>query len=391
MIRWQVPARGRLAGERDVDASSWSGARSSSARSRRRLPLGERRLELLADGVQRHARSRGRAPRGAPSFSSLLRPRKRTRTSSSSATSVAARDRRDSLGLERLRVHRGDCTSSSGLLRVFRSEGRAVASDRRRVRHRSAKPPTTAIGTGARTTPWSRSVVEDVAVLRRRGAEGGRAVHAGRRSRRAGGRARRRHGADRRSRSRGPAFRVIGVDSSAGMLEVCRDAGRGGGRRRAPRPAPRRPARARPSTSASRSSPVPSARTCTCDDRRRAPALRSRAAHGLLLPGGHARLRRLRARARRHRRDPRPLDRARAGDLGARRLGRGASAASRSSVRGRRASRDDDARVDLRRRVARRCSSESGFEVEACYGWFDRRPYTRRRGLDLARPPAVTM
>ncbi len=26
-------------------------------------------------------------------------------------------------------------------------------------------------------------------------------------------------------------------------------------------------------------------------------------------------------------------------------------------------------------RVAARCSSAPGFAVEACYGWFDRRPY----------------
>ena len=36
---------------------------------------------------------------------------------------------------------------------------------------------------------------------------------------------------------------------------------------------------------------------------------------------------------------------------------------------------DDDARVDLGRRVARRCSSAPASQVEACYGWFDRRPF----------------
>ena len=46
---------------------------------------------------------------------------------------------------------------------------------------------------------------------------------------------------------------VIGVDSSAGMLAVCAERARRGRRRGAARPAARRPARARRSTSASRS------------------------------------------------------------------------------------------------------------------------------------------
>ena len=48
-------------------------------------------------------------------------------------------------------------------------------------------------------------------------------------------------------------------------------------------------------------------------------------------------------------------------------------------TRARRERRDDDgARLARTRRSGRRSSSESGFEIEACYGWFDRTPYAGR-------------
>ena len=68
--------------------------------------------------------------------------------------------------------------------------------------------------------PWSRSVVEDVAVLRRARRRSPAARCSSSASAPAGS----------RSRSRPPGIRVIGVDSSPGMLEVARE--RGGARRR---------------------------------------------------------------------------------------------------------------------------------------------------------------
>ena len=86
------------------------------------------------------------------------------------------------------------------------------------------------------------------------------------------------------------------------------------------------------------------------------------------------RLRRLLAEPRGHRGDGRPLARARAGDLRARRLGRGRAHAHALGPLGR---GDDVVRpaLALRARVAPAPRRAAGFAVEAVYGWFDRRPH----------------
>ena len=109
-------------------------------------------------------------------------------------------------------------------------------------------------------------------------------------------------------------------------------------------------------------------------DRRGAAARAARGARAAR-PRRPARLRRLRARPRRHRGDPRPLDRARAGHLGARRLGRGRADADAVGARRRRRRLDDAARVAAAGGLARACSSGGRLPARACYGWFDRRPY----------------
>ncbi len=173
---------------------------------------------------------------------------------------------------------------------------------------------------------WSRSVTEDVGfyVAEARKAAGAPARRRPPRAR-PDRRARGRHRAHRRSRSPGPACRVIGVDSSAGMLAVCRDRARGRRRRRAARPTRSATCSTRPSPSASPSSPAPSGPTCTSRaTMTRLAALR--AARDLLLPRRPPRLRRLHALARRHRGDARSVARARARHLRAGRLGRARAA-----------------------------------------------------------------
>ena len=229
--------------------------------------------------------------------------------------------------------------------------------------------------------PWSRSVVEDVAfyVTEARKAVG-----------RAGG---------------GPVVElgvgtgriavpvaeagvaVIGVDSSAGMLEVCRDRGRGGRRRRAPRPARQATCATRPSTERVPLVACPFRAYLhmeTDADRRAALA----AAHRLLLPGG------LLAfdvftpapddiaatNGRWIEREPGIWERA-DWDEAERRLS--------LSVRDDDALLDDDARLDLRRRVAGAARGER-LRDRGVLRLVRPPPVQGRRGLDLARPAAVT-
>ena len=125
---------------------------------------------------------------------------------------------------------------------------------------------------------------------------------------------------------------VIGVDSSAGMLEVCRARARAAGRRRPGRPPPRRPARRRRSRSASRSSPARSAPTCTSrDDAERLGRSARHASSSCPAAASSSTSSRPRPR---HRGDARALARARAWDLRARRLGRAARGGSRSPSAG---------------------------------------------------------
>ena len=208
--------------------------------------------------------------------------------------------------------------------------------------------------------PWSASVVEDIEFY----------VEEARRSGGPGGRARRRHGADRGAdrgrRDRGDRRRLLGGDA-------------------------RGRARARPSSRASRSTCASatcatrrsrgtfplvidrrSARCCTW---RPTPTGAPRCARctGCSSPAGGSSSTSSRPAPRRHRRDARPLARARAGHLRARRLGRGGRRTLVLSVRGRGAEIGAQPRLGLGRRVARAA----------------RRGGLRRRGpLRLVRPHA---
>ena len=191
-------------------------------------------------------------------------------------------------------------------VRAYRRKLDAAVTDVRQVR--GGASPYDAIA--ELYDPWSRSVTEDVDVLRRRGAagRGGPVVELG-------------IGTGRIAipiAQKG--VQVIGVDSSREMLAACRrraeDEGvaelldlRLGDLRAPPLDAP-----------------VPLV-ICPfrsylhlADDGERVEALT--AARAALAPRRAPRLRRLRTEARRHRRDPRPLARARARHLRARRMGR---------------------------------------------------------------------
>ena len=231
--------------------------------------------------------------------------------------------------------------------------------------------------------PWSRSVVEDVAFYVEE-------------ARKAAGRA----GVD-------PATPVVELGVGTGRIAVpvaeagvARDrrrllggdarrlprARRGGRRRRAPRPARRRlPRAARDRARRARHVPLP--RVPAPARRRRAsawPHCAPRTTCSCRAAGSPSTSS---PRRRRHRGDARPLARARAGNLGARDWDE------------RRA--PPDARRARPRSWRRRCAwpgsrppsgagllERAGFEVEACYGWFDRRPYTGGEdSVWLARRP----
>ena len=222
--------------------------------------------------------------------------------------------------------------------------------------------------------PWSRE--------RRRGRRRSTSRRRGARAGRSSSSASARDGSRCRSRATGSS--VIGVDSSAGMLD---------GR-----------ARARPSSRASSSTcasatcatrrstgafplvidPVPLA--AAHGDRRATAARRSAPSTRLLEPGGRLRLRRLRARrpttssethGRWLEREPGIFERA---DWDEER-------AHADPARARRERRDGAAASPGSRSPSgARCSSEEGFAVEGLYGWFDRTPWRGRRGLDLGLP-----
>ena len=168
-------------------------------------------------------------------------------------------------------------------------------------------------------------------------------------------RARRRHRPDRRPRRGGGRARdrrrLVGRDA------------RGLPRARGRRPASRRcstsasaTSATRRSTSGSRSSPARSAPTCTSTTTPSASRALE-AARELLVPGGLLDLRRLRAVAGRHRGDAGPLARARARDLGARRLGRERAPADALASAATAGETTMTLSLALRPGVARRCSS----------------------------------
>ena len=176
---------------------------------------------------------------------------------------------------------------------------------------------------------------------------------------------------------------VIGVDSSPGMLAVARAAADDAGARR-PSTCESATSATRRSTSASRSSSARSARSCTWRPRTRSSARYARLARCSRRVA--VRLRRLRPEPRGHRRDERPLARARARDLGARGLGRGVADAHALRPLGR---LHDVVRpaLALRRRSGSASSTRPGSTVDAVYGWFDRRPHDGEEDMIfVARP-----
>ena len=140
--------------------------------------------------------------------------------------------------------------------------------------------------------------------------------------------------------------RVIGVDSSRGMLEVCAEAAATAGVAHLVDLQVRATLRAPPVSERVRLVTCPFRAYLhlhTAEERLRA----LRAARELLAARGAARLRRLRARRRRHRGDERPLAGARARDLRARGLGHRAPSADAVGARPAR-SDVDGARLDCR-------------------------------------------
>ena len=210
----------------------------------------------------------------------------------------------------------------------------------------------------------------------------GRAVLPGRGApqRRAGARARRRHrpdrGADRRERDPRRRRRPLGGDAA------------GRARARAELPAPSSTcATATCATRRSRATfplvlvPFRSMLHMETDADRRA-VLRAIKRH--LAPGRAADLRRLRARGRRHRRHARPWIEREPG------IWERADWNEQTRTLVLRV-RDETAESEmslawLSMPEWRLLLAEEGFEVDALYGWFDRSPWARRRGLDLGLP-----
>ena len=264
-----------------------------------------------------------------------------------------ARNRARSLGFEGLRVHRANVSSAPSSHRscgatsllptaiVLESHHRLCP---REPKQRSASAVPTTRSRQSTTRGAGASSRTSTSTSPRRGAPAARSSSS---ASGPGG---------SRFRSRGPECDVIGVDSSAGMLEVAER------RAEAEGVAGRLDLRAGDlrdppvDERGRRSSSARSARSSTCrptlSGSQRAPRGRD-----LLRPGRPAHLRRLHARRRRHRGDARPLARARARDLRARRLGHGLAHADALGAGPRR--RDDDgARLARRRSSGACCSSE---------------------------------
>ena len=244
-----------------------------------------------------------------------------------------------------------------------------------------AAPPRTSPTTRSRRLydAWSRSVTEDVDFY----------VDEAKRSRRPGRRARRRHRPDRdpdRAGGRRRDRRRLVGGHARGLPRGGRATPASTERldlraRRPPRAAGRRARR--------RSSSARSARYLhLADDAER--LARSRAAHDLLLPGGRlvfdvftpAQDDIEETHGRWLEREPGIFERAdwddRRADADA--LGHGAR---RRDARWR-------SRGSRRGRVAHAARRRAGFEVEACYGWFDRRPYAGGEDtIWIARRPTV--
>ena len=180
-----------------------------------------------------------------------------------------------------------------------------------------------------------------------------------------------------RERDRGDRRRLLGGDARG------RARARGARGRRA-RPAPRRPARpAGRGHVPARDRPVPLA--AAHGDRRRPARRAARRAPRCSSPAAGSSSTSSRPAPDDISRDARPLARARAGHLRARRLGRGRAdahpaASAAAAPRPRSASRGS------RSPSGACCSREEGFAVEGLYGWFDRTPVGRARGLDLGLP-----
>ena len=174
-----------------------------------------------------------------------------------------------------------------------------------------------------------------------------------------------------RCRSRADGIPVIGVDSSRGMLEVCAERARA--RRRAldlrlgdlrePPVDERVPLVICPFRSL--------LHLDTDDDRREA----LRAVRGMLAPDGHfvfdvfapSRDDIEETNGRWLEREPEIYERA----------GLGRACADADAVGAQHGTPiDDAARVARRRTNGPRCSRTTGFAIDACYGWFDRRPYS---------------
>ena len=170
--------------------------------------------------------------------------------------------------------------------------------------------------------PWSRSVTEDVAFYVEEAVRaGGPVVELGVGT------------AGSRCRSRPRGSRVIGVDSSAGMLERCRERGAAGRASRSCSTCGSATSASRRSTERVRARHLAVPRVPPPRRRRRAAAGAARRA-GAARARRAARVRRVPAEPRGHRRHARPLARARARDLGARAVGRSTTQRLVLSVKG---------------------------------------------------------
>ena len=335
--------------------------RSSSSSASVALARLDRRLEPLPDAVQEHPalavahlaqRQRERAL--APEVARRAPPRARR-----------GRRRRARARLDRIALPVAVCLRPS-------------ERSRRRVRHRVGRAGSIRAAVSAydrspgSTTRGRRASSRTSPFYLERGAALGRA----------GRRARRRHRAGSRSRSRrtgsGDRRRLVGGDARG-------RAGAGRARGRRARPPPRRLPRPAGRGARSARDRSRSARCCTCrptSDRR--AAVRA-VARGCSSRAGRFVFDVFSPGAGRHRRDARPLARARAGDLRARRLGRARAGRSILRVRGEGAEAELSL-AWLSSREWRELLGEEGFVVEGLYGWFDRTPVARPRGLDLGLP-----
>ena len=215
---------------------------------------------------------------------------------------------------------------------------------------------------------WSRSVVEDVGFYVEEARKaGGPVVELGVGNGTRGG-------TDRAGRRRGDRRRLLARDARR-LPRACR----GGGRRATSSTYASATSPTRPWTSAFASSISPFRAFLHLDtDEARLGALR--AVRELLVPGGRFVFDVFAPARRRHRGDARTVARARAWDLGAGRLEPGASRPD--ARRPRRAAEATLALAWLEPERWRELVAETGLEVVAEYGWFDRRPY--RGGEDTS-------